>query len=293
MVTSTLFDKYIHLTLMRTKLAGSDDLQIRTPIVGIKPNITIKGSLLPSYSVAMPEVRITNFYSERDLSEFKYIKVEAGYLGGLNIAFEGDLLIPYIEKPSPDSIVVFPMILGNYTQFREAILIKQWPSGTMLKTILNEVASSLKMELSYTAEDISLNEKIVSDGKTKDLISKLCSLFSNLRVQFDSNRLLAYNAKVGRSDYYKIDKLSMAVKKGESLTITGPWIPTMRPGDIAQIDPIFYKQSIGSTFLRFSSTEFITLVIDFSFGTVSENSMIATLINKGASEALDPEGYNG
>jgi len=293
MVTSTLFDKYIHLTLMRSKQSSPDDVQIRTPVFGIKPNITIKGSLIPSYTVAMPEIRITNFYSERDLSEFKYIKVEAGYLGGLNRAFEGELLIPYIEKPSPDSITVFPMVLGSYTQYREAVLVKEWPAGTMLKTILNEVAVSLEMKASFYIEDVAIKDKFVADGKTKDIIPKLCALFSNLRVQFDSTDMLVYNVKTGRSDYYRIDKLSMAVKKGESLTITGPWIPTMRPGDIAQIDPIFYKQSLGSTFLRFSSTEFITLVIDFSFGTVSENSMIATLINKGATGPLDPEGYNG
>jgi len=292
MVTTSLFDKYINLTLMLNSVPSGDDLVVNTPKTGIKPNIQIKGSLLPSYAVALPEIRITNFYSERDLSDYKYIKVEAGYSDGLNIAFEGDLRIPYIEKPSPDSVVVFPMVLGSYSVYREAVLIKEWQPGTSLKSILTEVAASLEMELSFVTDDIVLNEKIVSDGRTKDLISKLCSLLPNIRIQPDSKRLLVYNVTVGRNDTYVIDKLSMAVKKGESLTITGPWIPTLRPGDIVKIDPIFYKQSLGSTFLKFTSTDFITLVIDFTFSTISDNSMIATLINKGAKQTLDPEGFN-
>lgn len=286
MVTS-LFDKYIHLTLMESRIPGPNDVRIETPKIGRKPNISIKGSLLPAYSVAMPEIRAMNFYTYKDLDQFKYIRIEAGYFGSMGIAFEGDLLIPYLEKPSPDSITVFPMVLGAYSIYSDSILIKEWPAGTMLRTVLEDVTRSMGVLLAYDAEEYALSQKVVSDGKTKDLIVYLTQLLPNLHIQFDSKRLVVYNKTVGRSDRYRVNNISMAVKKGEALTITGPWIPSLRPGDIMEIDPFFYKQSLGSTFLKFSTREFITNVVDFSFGTVSENNMVVYALAKGSRIGLD------
>lgn len=288
MVTNVLFDKYINLTLMESSTPGPNDLVVNTPATGRKPNITIKGSLIPAYSVAMPEIRIVNFYSDRDLEEFKYIKVEAGYSGSLFLAFEGELFLPFIEKPSPDSITVFPMVLGNYTAYRNAILVKEWPENSSLRAILTDITSSLGMTLVYDTTDYIIAEKIVSEGRAKDVVAKLCTLLPNLRIQFDSKRLLVYNSTVGRSDRYIMDKITMASKKGSALTVSAPWIPTMRPGDIAVIDPIFYKQSIGSTLLPFATDEFIVNVIDFVFSTVNDNNMIALMLNRSAPQGLVP-----
>lgn len=288
-MVTTLYDKYIHFTLMETNLPGPNDRQIRTPLTGRKPQLNLKGSLLPAYNVAQIEVRATNFYTDIDLGQYKYAKVEAGYFGAPGIAFEGALLLSYLEKPSPDSVTVFPMVLGNYSVYSDSVIVKEWVAGTGLRTILTEVANSMGMILSYDAEDYIIEQKVISEGRTKDFINKLTRMLPNLRIQFDSKRLIVYNTTKGRSDFYTIDKIAMAVKKGEALTLTGPWIPTMRPGDIAKVDPFFYKQSIGSTFVPFKTDQFIINVIDFSFGTIEGNSMITHMINKGEEQELTGE----
>lgn len=288
-MVTTLFDKYIHFTLMESSIPGPNDRSIRTPLTGRKPQLMLKGSLLPSYAVSGVEVRATNFYTDIDLGQYTYARVEAGYFGAPGIAFEGDLLLSYLEKPSPDSVTVFPMILGKYSVYSEAVLIKEWMAGSGLREIMTEVAKTMGMILAYDADDYIVEQKLVSEGKAKDFINKLTRLLPNIRIQFDSKRLLVYNSSVGRSDSYVIDKISMAVKKGSALTLTGPWIPTMRPGDIARVDPFFYRQSVGSTFVPFKTDEFIVNVIDFSFGTVEGNNMITHMINKGEKKGLTNE----
>jgi len=297
-VDYTLLDRYINIRLMRNEQPSDTDLLIVTPPTGVKQNMQIKGSILPSYTMAQVELRVTNFYTDRDLEEFKYIEIVAGYRGSLSVAFRGQLMVPYIEKPSPDSITVFHMVVGNYTVYNSAYVMREWPAGTSLFSIITSCVGLLKdsgqeLVVAFDCEDIYIQEKFVAEGVlVRDVFARLCKLLPNLRIQLDSTRLLVYNSTVGRKDTYTLEKVTMAVKYGSSLSISAPWIPSMRPGDIVTVHPSFYKQGLGSTFVKFSSNDFIVVVIDFVFGTLGQNNMIFQAVNKTDKKLDQDGGYN-
>lgn len=282
MVDYTLFDKYINLRFMKDIDPSDSDTIIDTPEIGRKPNIHIKGSLIPSYGISIPEIRITNFYPDRDLGDYKYLQVKAGYFGGLSLAFRASMLdfSPFVEKPSPDGVIAILCVIGDYEYITSAVMFKEWPAGSSFKDIMTEVAANLKLNLVFDTVDINIVEKVIVAGPTRALFPKLKSLTENINIQLDTDRILVYDNTIGRQDHYKIDKVSMAAKKGPTLTITGPWIPSLRPGDIMELDPSFYKQGLGSTLIKFKSNNFIAQVIDFAFDTVNVNQMIVTALNK-------------
>ena len=282
MVDYTLYDKYINLRFMKDINPSDEDTIIDTPETGRKPHIHIKGSLIPSYGISIPEIRITNFYPDRDLSDYKYLQVKAGYFGGLSLAFRASMLdfSPFVEKPSPDGVIAILCVIGDYEYMTGATMFKEWPTNTSFKTIMTEVADNMKLNLEFDAVDVNIHEKVVIAGPTRAIFPKLKDLTTNINIQLDTDRLLVYNSTIGRQDKYIIDKISMAAKKGPTLTITGPWIPSIRPGDVLELNPKFYKQGLGSTLIKFKTNEFITQVIDFAFDTINVNQMIITALNK-------------
>lgn len=297
MVDFTLFDKYINIHFMKTKESGKiegnalgqgglvdsmTDTVIRTPLTGMKPNITIKGTFLPSYGLASPEIRITNFYPDRDLNDYKYIMVEAGYIGSMSTAFIANMLefSPFVEKPSPDGILAILCAIGDYERVVSTTLSKTWEVGSSVRAMLQIIAGELGLYLDFNVPDVALEEKVIVAGRIVDLIPKLKDILPDAIITLDSNRLRIYTTQQGTTVRFKPSHISMATKKGQALTIIAPWIPELRPGDILELEPAFYKQSIGSTLLKFKSNDFVVISIDFAFSTTDQNSMIVLALNK-------------
>lgn len=283
----TLFDKLIDITLQKGFLPSPDDLKFTTPVTGVKPTILIKGTFLPSLVIASFEVRVTNFYPGGDLSKYSYMTIKAGYATGLSLVATCFIFEPFVEKPSPDGIIVFKSVLADYQVISNAMLYKKWPSGTMLTSVFNDLAVAFGCTLQYSADaSLYLQEPLICTRNPKTVLPTIKEMFPDLTIIIDSQLLIVCETAQGRpTTRYTLDKISSAVKSGTTLTVVAPWIPTLRCMDVVLVNASFYKQSLGSSLLAFTSNEFIVLTIDFAFGTNDTNSMILTLQNKGQQNA--------
>lgn len=269
-----LFDKIVNITLTQKNGEAS---YIRCPKVGRKPTINVSGKILPSPILSDLDVRLTNLYTgDTPLDAYKYLKFEAGYAGSLSATIEGEVVNAYQETPGPDGITVFKMLLGGFTNWTNATMSLNWPSGIGVNTILESLANLLQLTLKSTIPD-SLNTSVPWSftGLVKDFLAKISKTL-NLTIYPAGPFLIAYGVG-GNTGITHIIKYLITPPRHEAYgyNFTAPWDPTIRPGDVCQVDTRYMRQTYGGAQIGNSQTSFIAQTISFDFGTTDEtNSMI-------------------
>lgn len=269
-----LFDKIINLTLTDKNGEAS---YIRCPKVGRKPTINVSGKILPSPILSDIDVRLTNLYTgDTPLDAYKYLKFEAGYAGSLSSTIEGEVVNAYQETPGPDGITVFKMLLGGFTNWTNATISLNWPAGTNVNTILTSLANALQLTLKTTVPD-NLQTAVPWSftGLAKDFINQVSKTL-NLTIYPAGPFLIAYGVG-GNTNVFHIIKYLITPPRHEAYgyNFTAPWDPTIRPGDVCQVDTRYMRQTYGGAQIGNSQTSFIAQTISFDFGTTDEtNSMI-------------------
>lgn len=243
----TNFNRFINVMLY-----GADGtFVIKTPKVGRKPEVSIHGLLMSSDYAKDFEVRVTNLYSEVDLSLFNKISIVAGYLDKPALALVGSISVLYTEQPGPDRVTVIKCFIGNAEQIINATCNIELPAGSTLKAILEEVTGSMNRaivpgstnttktiwndpQIDPSLAGLVCNSKLSHNGTVKDLMPLLKQVFPSAYIVFGDNRLIAYDPSVpfGAGNAVELKN----VQSPPSLTaghviVTAPWEPTLKPGD--------------------------------------------------------------
>lgn len=271
-----LFDKQLKVEL--TTDSGATAV-IDTPLTGRKPSMTIQGRLLPSAVVTNFSLRIVNFFSYVPLDSYKFITIYAGYKNDLEVVCTGEIMFSYQETPGPDGVTVFEILLGFTDKVYKADVNISKAPGTLLSDVLKDVATELGVTLiNYTPKTTKIPTSFNCTQKAINSVDKLREMFPNLVLRLDGNRLIAYVEGIGTGVVHTIPYIKSARKDASGYNVIAPWIPSIRPGDVVDIDLKFFRQSYGGAQVAFGRL-FSVLTIDFLFSTVeSANEMKLLLL---------------
>lgn len=111
-----LYDRYINFRLSREEpffigahiaTLSADDFEIRTPKTGIKPDITVSGTIILGNIVQQINLTAVNMSATIDTMAYNYLTVEAGYMdSGISTTFSGQITNCYMAKPNPNGELV-------------------------------------------------------------------------------------------------------------------------------------------------------------------------------------------
>lgn len=294
-----LFDKFIDVsfftdsnsagTFERGEIVnaqGTDD--IITPKTGRKPQIAVSGMLFGNNNIQNIELRITNFYTSKSLTDYKTVKIKAGYKNGQHAAFEGEIFSSYVDKPPPDSETVFNVMIGSAgAYFNQNVNDNYTSKGMTLSTMLSSIANRMgtyggqQISVKYLPEsfqatvssyqlpcDFSFNAPVA------DCIKKIENAFQNkIRVRPEGNVLYIYDPKQGTGVTHQIDYIVSARNDIGIFTIVAPWIPKVRPGDKIQANPQYFYQQQGGQFI--GTNIFQVAMVEFNFDTCEDTNQMS------------------
>lgn len=298
-------DRFIDLELAEdSSFYRGSVLSLKTPEMGVKQDMSLTASLLPSYTASDITLRCTNFYTREPLDRYKAIRITAGYRKGRSAVLEGPLILPYLEKPSPDSVTVFRILsVAFYVDYTNLPFSVIWEEDTPLKTIISQCAThlsgnALKVNVFYKAKEYRLTQKLqfTAEHKVRDIFQALLTMFPDLRILIRGKDIVVCDADIGSSVIHELRQVSMAIKNGASVSIHAPWNPTIYPLDIIRLDTAFFKQGLGASLLSFTPTtiydissaqiggrnvvDFVVLTVDFAFSTSKSNNMVINAVVK-------------
>lgn len=199
------FDRCIDLTFYDENMNPKGYL--KTPEVGYKPDITIKGTLIEgSYSISS-FISITNLSYELDINSIYYIKARMYYrgltgktVGNLN-NYQGHVILFSVlyadqEKEPPNRAIRFQCTVSatDYTRL-----------GTKLYTDGNGVLTLL--EKPFNANNNTQNKSV--SRKLKDMLMEVCKMY---------NQSLPPKLKTGDTDL-QIYKIIFDCKKHEDIEV--------------------------------------------------------------------------
>ncbi len=284
-----LFDKQIEIELYDTPGGtGTPTDKIVIPPTGVKPNIGLQANFIPSMVVGNVNVRITNFYPSKALSEYKWMKITAGYRDSQDKAsMAGQVKVAYQESPSPDGVTLISLLTANISDCFNAMVSFTTKKGRNMSDALNEVLAQLsnqsgtKWTLSDSTTPYVLTAPYSFCGTAKDCLQDMKTRWS-FEYMFEGTELVIYEKNQGRINQtpLEINYLSSPPQAAASgITFTAPWIPKLRPGMRVKIDPKYFRQSFGASQVSLKPIQ-ICQTIQLEFNTVSaQNSMTVLCLN--------------
>jgi hypothetical protein len=291
-----LWDKVIDVTLI-TADGETDTIQTPDPGEGMgrKPTIRLKGKLIPQNTLLQVELRVTNLYLARPLSDYKTVKVQAGYRKTLQVGFTGSILVAFQELPGPDGVTCFQLLLGSMDAWTGATFSGEIAEGTMLSAACQQIADGLGLTLQYNiSPDVPISKDVQFNGLLKDLIPHIEQLFeayddqgtfTGVKICPYNNLLLVYRGNLGmtQTQFVRLDYITLAKHTSAGYEIQAPWVPGLAPGNIIIIDPKYFRQSFGGSQVKSGNT-FRILMLEFDFCT-SDATNYMSLVSISAPEA--------
>lgn len=279
-----LFDKIVNIYLYDSVDGEPTDI-ITIPEVGIKPNIGIQAHFAQANVVFNLQVRIVNFYPSKALNQYKKIRIEGGYNKSQDLAsFEGVVNIAYQESPSPDGVTLFSCQVADLANVYNANVNIHLPKGTSLddafKAVIDAVyeRSGVQWDIENSLDPRTLESQLDFNGSAKDFVAMLAYSY-NFNYTYDWNTLVVFEVNRGRDtiDAINIDYLSSPPAQSASgITFTAPWIPSLRPWMIVNIDPVYFKQSFGARNVDFNKS-LMCQTVDINFNTVTNQNQMTVL----------------
>jgi len=109
-----LFDRYINFRLTQKgpvidpKVA---DFEVKTPAAGIKPNITVSGSLHTQNNANLITLTVVNMNANIDTMAYDWCEIEVGYTKSKAYTkFAGEVTNCYMAKPNPNGELVLSIV---------------------------------------------------------------------------------------------------------------------------------------------------------------------------------------
>lgn len=270
------FNKLIDITFVGEK----DSFSIKTPRTGMKPQISISGEFTSKALITTLEIRITNLYINKILTNYHKVLVSAGYENNMSSVFEGEIVALYTAMPGPNKETVIICATANVTEWIEKDVNLSLESGFSLKQAIEEISNILSFQTPYI--DTNYGEKtsaapLLINGTVNMAIDELKKLFPNTQITIDSNRIYCYPEKTKDVQKelvkkHKIPFLSQAPQfAGDQVSLVAPWMPNIKPQEIVEF-------GMGNYYVtgQYQSSIFKTArvaQISFSFSTTGENSM--------------------
>ncbi len=277
-----LFDKFIDIELVDN---NSLSTEINTPSTGIKPDMALTGKYVGTGNSVMPQLslRITNFYPDVPLSQYKNVIIKAGYRNSLFDTLVGQIQWAFQESPSPDGVTNFVFLPGNFNKYVNTILPnRHWEPYTSIGLVLVDIsiACGLEQPIINFLDDHRIGPNGLDwNMSAKDLLQTLRNAY-----QFDyritGNTLVAWDSDRSSGITHFINYLSSSPQvSAAGVTFVAPWVPALKPGDLIQIDPAFSRQNYGGSLNSLSPFQKV-ISVDFNFSTVREtNTMTVLAVN--------------
>jgi hypothetical protein len=259
-----LFDKIINVELAGS--GGSD--KIECPEEGRKPMISLKGKFVQADIIQEIELRLTNFYPKKSLSDYTNVRITAGYKNNLQTKIEGIIMNSYQETPPPDGITTFEIITGDLVKFTTETINKNYSANTSLSTILDDVAKALGLTLKSNLKNVNVPVAYSFNGLAKDLLHKIKINFPTVVIRPEGSMLYVFDESDGTGIIHNLEYIKNAKKDASGFTITCPWFPAIKPGDSVMANPKYYKASYGSSGI--TGGKFLVITVDFEFDTCGE-----------------------
>lgn len=270
---SDLFDKIIKIEFFSDADSSTISKEtIQTPDSGRKPFISLKGQLHARTEINTIEIRVNNLYLSKEVSEYKSIKITAGYKEGNQAEIFGKIKQSYVETPPPDSITVFELQLGDLKIWSETWVTKNYDTGESVRSIFLTLSDLLELDLNYNVEEeLILKNPLNFNCLVQDAIFKLKNSFPNLVVFPTFKYLNVCDENAGSTKTFELDYITSAKKNAAGFIIIALWNPEILPRDIVKLNPLYFKQAYGGQ--NVSGSEFVVITIDFEFDTFNTNRM--------------------
>lgn len=270
------FNKLINITFQ----GSEDSFTITTPKTGIKPNILLSGTFTGKTEVMQFEIKITNLYTSKSLTEYKEVIVEAGYENSISTVIVGTISSVYTSKPGPDKETTIICTTANLTDWINTTVNIKEKSGAKLKDVAEQISSALGYKTPYLSDSLkskTFEAPFLHNGTARQAIAEIKKLFDNLDIVVNSNQLFFLDTeKEQTSVTHTLKFLTQEPQySGTEVNLSAPWIPNIKPGDFVEFPNKFYSIAQGSTQTTSSSKMRVTM-IQFSFGTIQDNEMSLT-----------------
>ena len=287
-----MFDRIINLKLIK---ANGQYVEVKCPKKGPKPTITLSGSFAGNI-VYDATLKIMNLYTPSPLlaidgSTYKFIEITLGYQDRLMAPISGQIFTAYQERPAPDSTVVFQFIVGWYEEWLTTAFNHYYPIGTHISTILSDVIYAANFNKHAGSSKIAVNSYLQDDVTTcpYDFSTSIADAMyylgrsEGIVVMPETKYTMAaryIGLRQSPSTTPPIELLfyNDVKKNAAGYTITAPFDPRVRPGDLIRIAPKYFSSDMGGNLVQFGFT-FYVLTVSFEFSTVGDtNRMIISTV---------------
>ena len=149
-------------------------------------------------TIQQMELRITNFFTDVPLSEYKKVVLEAGYANSLRVGMKGEILNSFTEQPGPDGVTFFQVMVGQFTDWMSKTSSTTFNEGTPFESVLKTVANALGLTaISFAATGQVLPFPLSYNGLAKEWLEKLKGVFPAIIIKPDGSNLIAYQLDRG------------------------------------------------------------------------------------------------
>lgn len=284
-VISRNFNRIIDLTLY---LENEDEYHIYCPKHGRKPSIEITGNYTTENYLPAFNVTVKNLYLELKDQKYTRLKVKAGYAEGSSDVFEGSILSLYQESPGPEGRTVIQCMMGQVQSWLDESVQMNYDAGTSLEVLLSDLQKALHTTGVRTgqtdAKNLQLKERFEWDGPARGAIGKLRKEFEDEKLcVFVRNNYLCAVCMPGNDNVqaHKLEFLSAPTQSNVGgaegsyyTTVTAPWNPELRIGDLLRIPSKTYIKNYGLVGGESNEQTIQVTTLSFHFATTgSANSM--------------------
>lgn len=275
--------------LIDVELFGeSGGFSIKTPEHGRKPSIDIEGTLTGQDSLSGFTIRIKNFYTTQNISDFQTVRIKAGYQGNKSVAFEGSITAIYNEGPGPDRVTVICCAAGNFKEWMDTVVDIHLQEGWTLQDAAKELTESLGFLQADVSPEITGQIPAAWDftGGAKDALHQMRSYFPGVSVTVMNNRIVAVQAGKYRKTVTLSHLCTIPNISGNGVSIVAPWNPQLQPNDLVEFPANYYSTNVTAALSdgikAGKKQRMVAESIAFSFGTTgTENQMVVTGIIEG------------
>lgn len=249
------------------------------PRHGRKPEIEINGTMWANGTLPAFNVTVKNLYLDLQKEQYAKLRVRAGYDGNTT-PIEGTILSMYQESPGPEGRTVIQCQLGNIKDWLEADVQLSFEAGTTVESIIDTLKTKLnttQKAVGVKAKSLSLKEPFMFDGKARGAMAELEKRFSEykLAIFVRENMICAICLAEGDFVGTQVLKYMSAPPQPNTgseagtyyTTITAPWLPKLRIGDILTIPSSVYMKNLELVGGAGRTQKIQVTAISFHFGT--------------------------
>lgn len=259
--------------------SGVEIATIKCPKNGRKPNITLTGAMYGKDIAHEFDITIKNFYLDDILTGTKKVRVVAGYEDKRRIAFEGSLSYMHQESPGPESTTVVHCISTSEIDWLTNTVNINLDKGYSFKTALTQISQALGYKMPKISPSITYpsSESFQFQGSCRQALVHLKKSFDNVDIEDEGGIFAAYEKGEAKQRIeHDIPYLSAPPKieaGAENMlsaaTISAPWNPLLRTGNIVTFNSACYQSVQYIKTLRQERTRIQIANLQFHFGTVT------------------------